>query len=289
VTADTAERDGEFELVTLRNGARAVRHRGHGEVMHPSVGPWLEACRLYVEQPRLAERLQRAGGDPVRIYDMGLGAAANAAAALTCAAGLGALRRRPLELISFEVDLAPLRLALADPQGFPFLTPWRPAAEALMRDGHWAGEGLSWRLVQGDFAERLDEAPGPAELVFFDPFSPRQCPTLWSPRTLAAVRARCAREGEGALLMTYSAATPTRVSLLLAGFFVGEGVSIGTKAQTTLAATRLEALDKPLLPAWLEHWRRSTSQAPHGQPAGPDLERTLALHPQLQPAAPLAR
>jgi hypothetical protein len=39
-------RDGDFELVTLRNGARAVRHLGHGEVMHPSIGPWQEALRL---------------------------------------------------------------------------------------------------------------------------------------------------------------------------------------------------------------------------------------------------
>lgn len=41
-------RDGDFELVTLRNGSRAVRHLGHGEVMHPSVGPWQEALRIYV-------------------------------------------------------------------------------------------------------------------------------------------------------------------------------------------------------------------------------------------------
>src|SRR3954471_15974516 len=40
--------DGEFELVTLKNGARAVRHLGHGEVMHPAGGPWAEANRLYV-------------------------------------------------------------------------------------------------------------------------------------------------------------------------------------------------------------------------------------------------
>src|SRR5262245_7686328 len=127
-------RDGDFELVTLRNGARAVRHLGHGEVMHPSVGPWQEALRLYVEQPRLAERL-RQPGPPLVILDVGLGAATNAVAALTRARELGPERHRALEVISLEVDLAPLRLALADPVGFPFLQPFRDAAEALMRDG----------------------------------------------------------------------------------------------------------------------------------------------------------
>ena len=77
-------RDGDFELVTLRNGSRAVRHLGHGEVMHPAVGPWQEALRLYVEQPRLAERL-RTPGERLVIHDVGLGAATNAVAALTCA------------------------------------------------------------------------------------------------------------------------------------------------------------------------------------------------------------
>lgn len=275
-------RDGDFELVTLRNGARAVRHVGHGEVMHPSVGPWDEARRLYVEQPRLAERLSREGGGPLRIYDVGLGAAANAAAALACARALGAARRRALELVSFEVDLAPLRLALADPEGFPFLAPFREATEALMASGRWDDEGLTWRLLQGDFVERLADAPGPAHLVFFDPFSPRQCPALWSPPTLEKLRARCAAEGEGALLMTYSAATPTRVSLLLAGFYVGVGVSIGTKVETTVAATRRDLLEAPLGPGWMDHWRRSSSRAPHGQPASPDLEADLARHPQLR-------
>ena len=141
-------RDGDFELVTLRNGSRAVRHLGHGEVMHPSVGPWQEALRLYVEQPRLAERL-RQPGPPLVILDVGLGAATNAVAALTCARELGPERRRALELVSLEVDLAPLRLALADAAGFPFLQPFREPAEALMREGLWEGEGLRWRLLPG--------------------------------------------------------------------------------------------------------------------------------------------
>ncbi len=70
-------RDGDFELVTLRNGTRAVRHLGHGEVMHPSVGPWQEARALYVEQSRLGEKLQ-VEGPPLHVWDVGLGAGTNA-------------------------------------------------------------------------------------------------------------------------------------------------------------------------------------------------------------------
>jgi tRNA U34 5-methylaminomethyl-2-thiouridine-forming methyltransferase MnmC len=272
-------RDGDFELVTLRNGARAVRHLGHGEVMHPSVGPWQEALRLYVEQPRLAERL-RQPGPPLVILDVGLGAATNAVAALTRARELGPERRRPLEVISLEVDLAPLRLALADPRGFPFLQPFRAAAEALMRNGTWEEDGLRWRLLLGNAISHLEGALPPADLVFFDPFSPASNPDMWTEAVLSRVRARCRGEGEGALLMTYSAATPTRVTLLLAGFYVGAGVSTGTKGETTIAATHLEALEDPLGERWLERWRRSSARAPHGAPLTPEVEARLLSHPQ---------
>jgi tRNA U34 5-methylaminomethyl-2-thiouridine-forming methyltransferase MnmC len=308
-------RDGDFELITLRNGNRAVRHLGHGEVMHPSVGPWREANLLYVEQPRLGERLaagaeepstgaeepsagespdvRRAGAcpppghshlatplEPFRIYDVGLGAAANASAALACAVALGQKRRRALEVVSFEVDLAPLRLALADEAGFPFLTDWREAATALMREGRWVGDKLDWRLELGEFLSRLPRAPRPADLVFYDPFSPEKNPSLWTRHALAQVRAACREDGDGALLVTYSASTRTRVSLLMAGFFVGAGDAIGTKKETTIASTRLEALEKPLGADWLGRWTRSTARAPHGEELTRELEQALPQHPQ---------
>ncbi len=280
-------RDGDFELVTLRNGHRAVRHTGHGEVMHPAVGPWLEAQRLYVEQGQLAERLQAAQPAPLVLLVVGLGAATNAVAALTCARGLPG-RTRALHVYSFEVDLAPLRLALADPEGFPFLVPFRPAAERLMREGRWEADGLRWQLLSGDARAHLEDAALPAaELVFFDPFAPASNPEMWTPRTLASVRARCRQEPHArALLTTYSAATPTRVSLLLAGFYVGAGLSTGTKGETTVAAVHPGALQAPLGARWLERWERSSARAPHGEPLTPALESRLRTHPQWGPPGP---
>lgn len=275
-------RDGEFERVTLRCGARAVRHLGHGEVMHPSVGPWTEANQLYVHQPRLAELLARSEGAPVRILDVGLGAAANAVAALTCAARLGR-ERRPLELVSLERDLSPLRLALADPEGFPYLVPWRSALEAVMTHGRWSSQGLRWRLLFGDAREELARLAERFELVYFDPFSPEHNPELWRVEALARVHAVCDAETR---LITYSAATPTRVTLLLAGFYVGAGAPIGTKAETTVASTRLELLDRPLDKRWLERWRRSSARAPHGETLSPSHETALLAHPQWRIVGP---
>lgn len=271
--------EGDFELVTLRNGARAVRDRVSGEVMHPSVGPWAEANRLYVEQTRLAGRLAEPGA-PLRILDVGLGAGTNALAALDAARALGEGRRRGLEVVSFERELGPLRLARSDPAGFPHQARWSRAVDALLSSELWEEEGLRWRLVRGELPHTFTRAEGRFDLIYYDPFSPKANPGLWTTAVFAGLWPLCREDGEGTSLVTYSAATPTRVSLLLAGFFVGAGWSIGTKRETTLAATRPERLEAPLGARWLARWERSDARAPHGELLTSELESRLRAHPQ---------
>ena len=270
-------KEGDFEVVTLKSGARSIRHIGNGEIMHP-VGPWEEANTLYVNQPRLAKALTVSSEDPFRILDVGLGGATNALAALTCARELGQGMKRSLEIISLEHDLTPLRLAFADAEGFPFMTPWRDAVETLLREGTWEAPGLSWRLSQGDARETINEVDGVVDLIYFDPFSPESNPTLWTVDFLRAVRVKA--RNQGAKLVTYSAATPTRVSLLLAGFFVGKGVSTGTRVETTIASTKLDQLDDALGARWYSRWQRSTARGPHGQELTPEIEAAIRGQPQ---------
>jgi tRNA U34 5-methylaminomethyl-2-thiouridine-forming methyltransferase MnmC len=151
--------------------------------------------------------------------------------------------------------------------------------EAILSGEHrWDSPSLSWRVLLGDAAALIDEVDGAFELVFFDPFSPEANPTLWTVDFLSRVRARAHRDG--ALLATYSAATPTRVSLLLAGFHVGPGASTGTRTETTLAATRPGLLPEVLGARWLARWERSSSRQPHGAELTPELEEAVRRHPQ---------
>ena len=71
-----------YRLVKLANGAHSVHSVAHHETFHPVIGPVAEAEALYVRQLRLVERLQRHTGEFV-LWDVGLGAAANALTALT--------------------------------------------------------------------------------------------------------------------------------------------------------------------------------------------------------------
>lgn len=269
-----------FELITLESGQRAVRHTGHGEVMHP-VGPWEEAQRLYPQQTGLAGLLAQPGDRPVRVLDVGLGGAANAAAALDTARALGAGRRRPLELVSLELDTSALELALADPEGFPFLTPWVDAAQAVLAQGSWSQGGLSWSLVRGDAAATIGTLEGPFDLVFHDPFSPEHNGPLWTVAFFKQLRRLCAPD---AMLATYSASTPARVAMLLAGFFVGTGLPTGTRGETTVASLSRERLALPLGERWLKRWQRSSRKAPHGAEQPADLEARVNGHPQFSAA-----
>jgi queuine tRNA-ribosyltransferase len=262
-----------FSFVTTRDGAPAVVDRDAGEVMHPVIGPAVESERLYVAQSRLADRLA-AGGAPLVLFDVGLGAGGNALAAWRCSARAPA-GARPLELVSFERELGALTLALGA-EGIARLgigPAELEAARALAAEGRHATARTSWRLRLGDALEALATEAARADVVFWDPFSPKANPGLWTLGAFAALRARCA---PGATVFTYSTATATRAALLLAGFAVGVGDPSGPKEQTTAAAVEAGDLARPLDRRWLERLARSSAPFPPDAP--PDaLERIRAL------------
>ncbi len=88
-----------------------MRSLAEGEVMHPGVGPAVEAEQLYVRQSRLRERLSAGEGRGSSSSTWASVRARNALAARSASEGLPAEAAR-LELVSFERDLGALELAL---------------------------------------------------------------------------------------------------------------------------------------------------------------------------------
>jgi queuine tRNA-ribosyltransferase len=255
----------------------AVRDGVLGEVMHPVIGPAVEAERLYVAQSRLRDLLAGPGG-PLVLFDVGLGAGANALAALEAAEGAPGGRR--LELVSFEADTGALALAASDEGAARLGIAARPlaAARALLAGGRFESPRVLWRLVRGDLRETLPSERAHADLVFWDPFSPRANPDLWTLAAFAALRARCAA---GARVFTYSTATATRSALLLAGFFVGAGDPSGPKQETTAAAAGPGLLARPLDARWLARLARSSAPFPADAPR--DAWERVRAHAQFRP------
>ncbi|HVX94669.1 MAG TPA: MnmC family methyltransferase [Polyangia bacterium] len=260
------------EVVRTRGGALAMRSVDAGEVMHPGVGPLVEAEQLYVRQSRLAERLREQA--EVVVFDVGLGAGSNAFAARAAAARGGAGR---LRLVSFERDLGALALALETPDAFAIDEGAAVAARALLAHGHHETPHVTWSLEAGDVLEALARVPVRADVIYWDPFSPRANPTLW---TIAAFAAARRAAGPRCTLFTYSASTATRVALLLGGWAVGVGDAIGEKAHTTAAAVDVADLARPLDRAWLTRLARDDVPLPPDAP--PDAVARASTSPQFR-------
>jgi tRNA U34 5-methylaminomethyl-2-thiouridine-forming methyltransferase MnmC len=272
----------EFEIVTVQSGVRSVRSREFGETFHPVVGPMTEAVALHVRQQRLVERTAETDG-PFVIWDVGLGAAANAVAVLE------AFAENPtadVQLYSFDHTSAPLAFALQHANELGYLAAHTGAIEHLLSHGEWRtahASRLRWHFHPGDFCLTMTAAPKP-HAVLYDPYSPAANPELWTLEHFTALHALL-DPARPCLLTNYTRSTAVRVTLLLAGFFVGHGHATGEKDETTIAANALSLLPEPLDQRWLDRVQRSTRAAPLRKLGVPgvihraDWQR-LAEHPQ---------
>lgn len=267
-----------FELVALKEGGWSLRPHGGGETFHPVVGPMVEARTLHVEQQRLTERAR--SFNPFVIWDVGLGAAANALAAVE------ALRGHPcrVELHSFDLSSEALAFAGSHAKQLAYPAPYIDSLSVLLEKGSTQIGAVQWFFHEGDFYQRLrtDSLPAPHALLY-DPYSPETNPGMWTLERLSLLRQQLA---EPCLLSNYTRSTAVRVTLLLAGFYVGYGAGVGEKDQTTVASNDVALLEKPLPKEWLKRVCASTNAAPLREaqkgrsPIGPGDWEQLCKHLQ---------
>jgi len=289
-------------LVYLRNGARSIRSLAEAETFHPVIGPVAEAEALYVRQLRLAERVQATPGEFV-IWDVGLGAAANALTAIRLIRE--SLRGEPakLRIVSFDHTGAAAAFALAHGAELGYLAGFEtPLAELIARRQTCfsnAGLTVDWSLELGDFPAWLRQSPEHRSpnrresefgapiphAILFDPYSPKKNPAMWMVPLFAGLFRRLDPQRPCALA-NYTRSTMARVTMLLGGFFVGVGHPSGLKEETTVAANRRDLLAEPLDRRWLERAKRSHSAEPlsgpvyRTAPLSPESIERLQQHPQ---------
>ena len=256
----------DYSLVQLANGAHTVYSSAYEEKIHPGLGPQAEAELLYVRQLRIAERLHDGVGEFV-IWDVGLGVAANAVAAL-CA---GREIQRPLRLVSFDNSTAPVRFALDNAAALKYLEGYTTVLHQLLQERQIqfsnGNQPVDWNFCLGDFPEwlaGLKNEPAP-HIIMFDAFSPAKNPAMWTLPVFTNLFG-VLDPARPCSLTTYSRSTLLRVTLLLAGFFVGVGRSAGLKEETTVAANTLDLIEQPLDRRWLDRARRSVSAEPLREP-----------------------
>lgn len=290
-----------YTLVRLANGSCTVRSLDYAETFHPVVGPVREAESLYVQQLRLPQRLEKhwqaADGGPFVLWDVGLGAAANV---LTALHALRHIEGR-VRVLSFDQTLEALSFAVAHAAELGYFHGLEPHARALLQQHqcHFEHGRLQvlWTLHWGDFPT-LVRQPAASQWVkphaiFYDAYSPAANPEMWTLPLLTRI-CQLLDPQRPCALPTYSRSTMLRVSLLLAGFFVGTGHATGDKEETTIAANSAELIEHPLAHEWLKRVRRSTSAQPMATPIYQQSRLSTALwdqlqaHPQFQCGLPLS-
>jgi len=252
----------DYRVVRLANGTWSVHSLAERETFHPVIGPVAEAEALYVRQLKLRERVAAHQGEFV-IWDVGLGAAANVLTALRAVRDLNC----PLRVVSFDKTIEPLRFALAHRDTLEFIAGYESQIEQLISDGRSDFGLVKWELRLGDFPTLIrGEAALPApDAILFDAFSPAKNPVMWTAPLFKDLHRRL-DPARPCVMPTYSRSTMLRVTLLLAGFYVGVGHATGEKEETTIASNDLALLADPLPRSWLARARRSRSAEPMWEP-----------------------
>jgi len=257
-----------FEMVHLKSGEAALRWIEGGETFHPGIGAGAESRCLIVEQLQLSQRFAEVSTLPLKIWDVGLGAGGNAAAILQCWQEVGL---RSLELVSFDCSLDPLRLAVKAHQQSEEYFPWlkKFPTGRLIETGKTEyvknKSKARWTFCLGDFTDQMKSEAQPElmrpDFIIYDFFSPARDYLLWTLDHWKNVR-RWLSESHCTWIVFHSRSTALRATLLLAGFFVGRGVAIGDKEETTLACTQLLPQFPALSSEWLEKVQRSSASEP---------------------------
>jgi tRNA U34 5-methylaminomethyl-2-thiouridine-forming methyltransferase MnmC len=230
-------------------------HLATGETLHGQVGPWEEAQKLYIPLSGLEKREGRAV-----VHDLGLGCGTLALAALDSFFRNSGLSH--LEILSYDLELHGVTALLEHKDRFPYAAPFFAALNDLVANGVTRlrapdGRDAVWRFVPGDFV--LTSAvvlprEQKADVIFFDFFSPKSLPKLW---TYDVFRNIFGNSSEEAILITSSSATSTRAALAAAGFYVGLAPASGKRQHSTVASKQLCHLESPLPASWKQTFLRS--------------------------------
>ncbi|OLT63531.1 hypothetical protein BJP37_27745 [Moorena bouillonii PNG] len=202
-----------------------------GESYHSRQGAIEEAQLKFVKPCQLAQKAQQ----PVlRLLDICYGLGYNTAAALA-----EIWTHNPhchVQLVALELDSTVPQAAIAQGWLNLFPNPIPQLLEDLATTGLLETQQLQAQLYLGDAREtiqQVQQANFQADAIFLDPFSPPNCPQLWTLEFIQHLAQCCSDTGR---LATYSCAAAVRIALITAGFTIGSTIEVGNRQPGTVAS-----------------------------------------------------
>jgi tRNA U34 5-methylaminomethyl-2-thiouridine-forming methyltransferase MnmC len=197
-----------------------------GETFHSQEGARAEAFLKFVQATHLPAKANR---DRLRLLDVCYGLGYNTAAALETVWTINPTCR--VELYGLERDPSVPKAAIEP----PMIALWSDRVQAVLQTMAIEAEvnrpAISARLLIGDARQTIQtvsQGGFQADAIFFDPFSPRRCPQLWTVEFFQHVAQCLADDGR---LATYSRSASVRSAMLAAGLCIGTIPLVGEAHQ----------------------------------------------------------
>ncbi|MFN6462067.1 MAG: tRNA (5-methylaminomethyl-2-thiouridine)(34)-methyltransferase MnmD [Nostoc sp. DedVER02] len=201
-----------------------------GESFHSHYGARQESFFKFVEPTQLATAAQK----PVlRILDICYGLGYNTAAALETIWAVNP--SCCVEVICLEVNPAVPQAAIAHRLFDNWNCNYTEILSQLAFEYQVQTPRLKAKLLIGDARTTIasvHQSGFLADAIFLDPFSPPQCPQLWTVEFIKQLSLCLHQDG---LLATYSCAAAVRTALLSAGLVVGSTPPVGRRSPGTIA------------------------------------------------------
>ncbi|BAU11799.1 hypothetical protein LEP3755_23020 [Leptolyngbya sp. NIES-3755] len=248
-----------------------------GEAFHSYQGAKTEAFQKFSDAIDLE---QRAKQSEIKLLDVCYGLGYNTAAAIEVIRKVNPICN--IEIYGLELDpTVPIGAA-------PLLQHWSTdvqiVLESLAKQHFYQDDHLKAQLLIGDARQTIQQLNQfQADAIFFDPFSPRRCPQLWTIEFFQLVAQCLAPDGK---LATYSRSASVRTALIEAGLKIGT-IPLGELhlphdwAQGTIATWNSETLH-PLSQMEQEHLNTRAAIPYRDRTLHDSAEEILKRHEQEQ-------
>jgi len=197
------------------DGSFTFYSQAFGETFHSLQGAKAEALGKFVQATRV---MQKASQPTLRLLDVCYGLGYNTAAALEAIWSVNPACQ--VEWVGLELDATVPQAAMKP----PLIDLWTPAIQQILqqlaRIHHCETPRLTARLLIGDARLTIQSLVGngfQADAIFFDPFSPRHCPHLWTVDFFRQVAACLHPMGR---LATYSRSAAVRSAMQTVGLAI---------------------------------------------------------------------
>ena len=215
-----------MEKIITGDGSVTFRSIDVDECYHTKSGAVEEAFEKHA-RPANVEVLAKQKNEIV-IYDICFGLGYNAAAAVDLIK-----KTNPdckIIVYGFENDQNIIDKILEINPNFECFTLFKK----VVKTHHVKENEIEIVMFLGDARELIKDkrVEKKADVVFFDPFSPKKVPHMWTAEFLKDVYEKM---NDGAVLTTYSCARMVRDNMRSSGFKVTDGPIIGRRSPSTLA------------------------------------------------------